>query len=239
MVAVYIIILCFSAALAAFSAARLAWRLSRLLNQSFAVPGGVFAALSSIAFLTVVGAPASVLVGALLVLGSGMAGRSGYLPPIAVWGVPLIATVLGLSSFHLPALGIPPAALACAILLGWFLVTVSAWRAPNAAIGGGIGFLLALLPLCMAPVLFPVPHSITLDAALIMSALGGLIAASRADARLAIARPALGFLLGWLIVVAALNGAWPAALVSALAWCAAIAYATLHPTSADPDALSP
>jgi hypothetical protein len=38
----------------------------------------------------------------------------------------------------------------------------------------------------------------------------------------------LALLLGWLMLAAAVHGAWVCSLVSVLAWCGAIAYATQY-----------
>jgi hypothetical protein len=56
----------------------------------------------------------------------------------------------------------------------------------------------------------------------------GLMAACRAGDQLAMARMPLALLLGWLMLAAAVHGAWVCSLVSVLAWCGAIAYATQY-----------
>ena len=237
MVLAYIIILLLSTVLTAWASLRVAHRLGALFNKPDFVPAGLFAVVSSIAFLTVVGAPAKLLVGAVLLVGVGLAYHQSFLPNIARWGVPFIAVMLGLSTITLPVVGhIPPVALLAAAMLVWFGLTLGAEYTPDDAKAGSIALIIALIPLMASPFVFHAPSHIALDAGLISAGLLGLLAAYRSNDLLGVARAPLTLLLGWLLLEAASHGAWVASIVSLLAWCGAIAYATQQNQPTGPDA---
>jgi hypothetical protein len=234
MVAVYIIILCFSTLFAAWVMSRASQRFAGLISREAAlIPVGVFAAVTVIAFMVVVAVPATVLVGALLLLAVSHAHARLYWPPVTYWGGLAIAVLLGLSGLHFPSIPhLPMAVLMGVAMIGWYAIAASGDHAPNDLPGGTLGFIAACVPLAAAPLFFA-PSSIALDSALILCALLGTLVAGRATDTLGGARMPLAYLLGWLMIEAALRGAWPCAVISILAWAAAIAYATLHRENRD------
>jgi len=236
MVIAYIIILLLSTSLTSWAALRVSHRLGTLFNKPDMVPAGLFAAVAIIAFLTVVAAPAKLLVGAILLIGLGLASGQSFLPPVARWGVPFIVVMLGVSTLTFPVIGhIPPLAVMAGAALGWLALTLGSTYAPDDAKIGSIGFIMALLPLVAASFAFHASSHIALDAGLMIAGLVGLTAAYCSGDLLGLGRAPLTLLLGWLMLSAATQGAWIPALVSLLAWGGAIAYATQQnqPTGSD------
>ncbi len=227
MVAVYIIILCLSTLFAAYAPLLLSARLGSIIGRETAlISAGVMAAIAAIAFMVVVAVPAMVLVGALLLLGLAAWQTHRGLPPMTYAGGVLIAVLLGCATLHLPAIThVPPAALIVASILGWYVLSATAKLAPEPLPGGTLAILFGTLPLLAAP-FFGAPSSIALDSALILSALLGALLTNLPEPRLGAARAPFAYLLAWLILQAALHGAWAPAAISTLAWCGAIAYGT-------------
>lgn len=239
MVSAYIVILCLSTFLAAWAAARIALRIIAMLRLSIDPPLGLFATVAAILFLTVVGVPAMVLVGAIiLVIGSVLAARHP-LPRTAQLGIPCIAVMLGHATLALPsALPLSPLAASAAIIVAWVGFTFSSRALPPSSRVGSLGIIACLAPMLAAPLLFPAPDWLAIDSLLIAAAFAGIAVIRPATPSLAMAYPSCAFLLFWLLLQAALHGAWPLALISLLAWILAIAYATLRPTVSGPHALS-
>ena len=227
MVTAYIIILLLSTALTAWAALRVMHRLGALFNTSDLVPAGLLAVVAILAFLTVVGAPAKLLVGAVLLVGLGLISNQRFLPKIARWGVPFIAVMLGLSTLTLPAIDkVPHAMVLAGAGVAWLAMVLGSNAGMDDAKTGSIAHIVTLLPLIASPFIFQTPSHVGLDAALIAAGLVGLLAAFRPGDVLGMARAPLALLLGWLMLEAASHGAWIAAIVSLLAWGGAIAYAT-------------
>lgn len=228
MVAVYILILCLSTLFAAYASLRISQRLGWLISrETVLVSAGMMAIVAAIAFMVVVAVPAMVLVGALLMLGLASLQSRDMLPPFAYWGGVGIAVLLGVATLHLPTIvHVPAIALIAAAALGWYGISATSHHAPDALPLGTLAILAAIIPLIAAPLL-GAPTSIAVDSALILSALLGALLANLPNPVLGVARAPFAYLLGWLMLQAALHGAWPAASISALAWGGAIAYATL------------
>ena len=227
MLIVYIIILLLSTALVSGMSLRLAHRVGGLFNTPDLVPAGFFTVIAMLAFLTVVTAPPALLVGVLVLVGFLLVRPPLFLLPMVRWAALIAVAMLGVSILIFPTIAmIPPLALmVCAgILLALFMG--SSFHAPDDAKTGAVAFIAALLPLLVSPLVFPTPHHIALDAGLMIAAWVGLMAAYRAGDRLGMARAPLALLLGWLMLATAVYGAWVCSLVSVLAWCGAIAYAT-------------
>ncbi|MES2984251.1 MAG: hypothetical protein V4735_03585 [Pseudomonadota bacterium] len=216
MISSYVIVLCLSAFFAAYAFTRTGMRIAVLLGVKSAVPEGIYALLAAIAFLVVVAAPATLLVSTLLLLGTGLIGLRNYLPPIARWGVPLLAALLSLSPSTMPAIAhVPQVFVQCLALVALFGLVMSATRLPDNLQQSGLGLLLALLPPTLAPLLFAsAPSFLALDAVLIAASLLGVLLARRQGGRLGLARAPLVLLLGWLMIQCVVHGAWPCALAS-------------------------
>ncbi len=237
MITSYLLILCLSAWLMAYLLLRLMDRLARLLKHPLAAaPAGVVALCSTLAFLVVAAAPAPVIVGALLLLGGQFLARQHYLPPVALWGIPLLAAALAASSVTLPAVaGAPPLLRVGVAALGLYTIALGGARLPSSLTLGAAGLLLTLLPLLAAPWL-GAPSFLALDVALIGSALLGALMACGGAASLGLARAPFGLLCGWLMLVAVSHGAWVPAAISLLVYAACIAYGLSRTDHDDPHA---
>lgn len=226
MVALYIPILCLSAWLAAYALLRVADRFYKLLGLRYALPAGAFVLLSVLAFLIVVAAPAPVIIGAILLAVMQM---KQILPPVAHWGVPLIAAMLAASTVHLPAIAnLPPLALQCLALVGIFGVTVAGHKLPDAFAPCGAGLMFALAPLIAATCL-GAHSSVALDVGLIASAILGAAMAAGPHATMGLARLPLALIAGWLMVEATAGTGYIAAALSLLIYAGVIALNATHP----------
>lgn len=177
--------------------------------------------IAMIAFLTVVSMPAGVLIAAIV-------GALAWLATRHAWA-PLLAMVL------LATLGVweSPGSWPASVPEIGFLVLAAAILAASlfAARGAVIALPMlgavsaaACLPLLIAPLVFADAHSsLSMDAAIILAALGGGIAVLP---RSALAAPLLVLPLAVLMAYGAIQamhyGAWPLGIVSLLIWLAGL-----------------
>ena len=228
MVLTYILILFVSSWFTAYALLRLAERMTVLLKQPQPIPAGVFALVAILAFLIVAAAPAPLIVGSLLLAGVGLLAERRNLPPIALWGTPLIAALLAFAATHGPEAGsLPPLATRSAGFLIPLALVLSARWMPNTVKPGSYVLIASVLPLIAAPFLGAPPY-IALDSGLIIAALLGMLMAAPAHANLGLARPAYALILGWLMVQALAHGVWIPAVISLLVYVTAIAYVLSH-----------
>lgn len=221
MVALYIPVLCISAWLAAYALLRVADRFYKLLGLRYALPAGIFVLLSTLAFLVVVAAPAPVIIGAILLACMQM---KHMLPPIAHWGVPLVAAMLTAATVPLPAIAnLPPMVLQCLALAGIFTITMAGYKLPDSFMPCSSGLLLTLLPLLAAPFL-GAHSSVALDVGLIASAILGAAMATGAHATMGLARLPLALITGWLMIEASAGTGFIAAAVSLLVYAGVITF---------------
>lgn len=234
MVASYILILCISAWFTAYALLRVAERVAVLVGQPMKMPAGLSGLVALLAFLVVVNAPGPMIVGALALTGMGLIGMRRYLPHIATWGVPLIATLMAVAASPLPEIeGLPPLLVRALALLIPFGLAMGGRMLPDAMKQGSGALLACLAPLMAAPLL-GAPSYLAIDAAIFAAALLGGIMAAGNDARLGLARAPMAFVLGWLIVQAGVHGAWMAAVASLLVYGGAIAYAVTQKSGKEP-----
>lgn len=224
MVTTYIVILCLSAALAGWAAVRLMRRFGPMAG--FRPRAGLATLLPAVGFLTVAGAPASVLVGAL-VLGLLFL----LLPerPVNIALVLLAASLLVMAGLKGPvaayAAHVPPMALYAAVAVLAYGLAGAAWFAAPKGVALPCGLLASLLPLAVAPLFEPAKASLAYDALILASAvLGVLLAGGRHFAFGAGSRMALGLLLAYLQLAALWQGAWIAALASFALWVATLGW---------------
>ena len=233
MITSYILILCLSVWLAVMALAYVGGRLHRVLKGATAFPDGISLLGPVLVFLVVVAASPSMLVGCALLAGAHLTRSGAHLPRIARFGTPIIASLLALSTLPIVAIGPVPATAVYAIAaLVMVAMLIMADRLPASVTLGGTGLLLSLLPLIAAP-LMGAPSYIALDIALVAS---GLLAAQMSaveGAQLRLARQPLVLILGWLMVEAALHGAWVPTMVSLLVYGAFVAYALSTPHDTD------
>lgn len=234
MVALYIPVLCLSAWLAAYALLRVTNRFYKLLGLRYALPAGVFVLVSTLAFLVIVAAPAPVIVGAMLLGGMQM---KRVLPPIAHWGLPLIAAMFAASTVHLPTIAhVPPMALQCLALIGIFAVTMAGHRLPDGFTPCSSSLLLTLAPLLAAPFL-GAHGSVALDVGLIASAILGAAMASGTHAAMGLARLPLALITGWLMVEATAGTGYIATALSLLVYGGVIAFGATRDDEAHDAAL--
>jgi hypothetical protein len=224
MVTTYILVICLSAWLIAFGMALVARRFVAVLGPKAVISPALCILLPMLSFLAVVAAPPAVLMAALvLLLYALVVGVRTVAVGVRV-AVPVMAAALAATNVTMPALANVPAAAMMGVAFLWLAATgVVSLRAPDQASGLTRGYLLALLPLIAAP-LMGAPSFIALDVAIIASCLLAGAMALPPYSPMAAARAPLGLILGWLILAAALGGAWLPALVSALAYAGSIAY---------------
>ena len=229
MVTSYILVLGVSAWLLAALLIYVSKRFGKLFGNPLLISPGFVLLLPLLGFLVVVAAPASMLVGCVLLAGSHLTRAGGFVPGIARWGVPLIAALLATAHVSPPVIGhLPPVALQLGALLLLFLYALAADRLPKQLAPMSLASLVCLLPLIAAPLL-GAPSFIALDALLLASVLLGANMAAIGTASAAIARQPIGLLLGWLCVTAATQGGWIPAVISLLLYGVSIAMHAKHP----------
>lgn len=224
MEAIYTAILTFSTLLAVTVFMRLRQRLAPLFGIA-ALPIGPLVVLPVIAFLMVIAAPPPLLVGALLLTLFGWISDLRGLSAKWLLGVFVAAALLATTGLHVEALmksvpvGIPP-----------MLAPLGAWLCFMALLGGevlvtgklaesALSILLALTPLSLAPLASAVPVSVSLDAALIGSALLALLFAAREESLAGHAlRWPLVLIMGLLILRTLASGGALFAAASTLIW---------------------
>lgn len=226
--AAYIVILCLSAALGAWGISYASMRAAAVLQEPMRVTHGTAALCVAVAFLVVVAAPPPVMTAALALLFAARSiQRLRYLT-FSRWVAPALAVGLGLTALTItpiPGFAVPNEALVLIAYAIWFGVTVSGEALPEPFLPTARTISLALLPLTGAYFL-GMPSWVSLDAALILSALAGAtIAAHHHAHHSGISRISFAFLTGWLMIEAALHNGWMLATASLLIWALAAAYA--------------
>lgn len=221
----YILVLCLSTGLAAWFVATAAGRTAAMLKQEQRLSHGTTTALSAIAFLVVVSAPSPVMVCALFLLLAGFLHAKHYYVKFFRFAAPVLAVALGLTGLAftpLPDLSVP--AIIGLAGLGWLVVTLSGEWLPENFTPTAFTVIAGLLPL-LASHWLNGPGWIALDVAIIIAALAGAVIAAGHHALSGIARIALAYLVGWLVLEAALHQAWIPALASLTIWFCALGYA--------------
>lgn len=231
MISSYILILCFSAWLSAYLLLRVNARFCAVVGPRAAVPPGVIALVSALAFLIVVAAPASMIVGALILTIAQIVALRHEIAAPARWAIYLLASAFAAASISFPTLaGIQPLALqalAGVVLLG---ISIAATRLPESLSASSLCLLVPTLPLLVAPLL-GAPSYVAIDVALIASALLGAAYATKIRGSIGLARQPFALILGWLVLETAARGAWIAAALSLLLYAGAFAYALVHEPS--------
>lgn len=228
MIVLYMVILCLSALIGAWVGVRVTRRIGPMLGG---LPGAGWCALiPATAFLIVVGAPAPVLVGALLLSGLLQFRAKKHDGVLVVAMLTLIVVLIGMTGLHptdvsylttMPSL----AALGVAGAL-WFCLAMSARFTSPSASTFAIAAMASLAVVAAAPIVVPTAHVLTLDAAIIASALAGILLAGSGSLAMGMAaRMGQGFLIAYLQVAAIWQGAWIAAIASIAIWLAAVGYA--------------
>jgi hypothetical protein len=219
MVFAYMLILLFSAALASWTAVRITRRVESLTGM-LPVPTGLFIVLSALGFMVIVAMPSRLMVGGLLLFAMGLAELRREPPLSARIGVPLIAILIGLSTFQLPSLhGIYSLGAWFCMASAWLAVTLSGHLLPDNARQGCGAIAMVLLPLAAAPLYTQVPSYLTLDCALLMAPLLGGVYAHRKGGHLGmLCRLPYAYLIGWLMLVALLHHAYISVILSATLW---------------------
>jgi hypothetical protein len=239
MIATYIFIICLSTGLASWAGLRLWQRVTPLLGDRYQ-QAGICALIPVIAFLIVVGAPASVLFFAFATLGIGLMvptmlqtieWRTGWVG---------VAVVVPLIFLHPPKAGlfgtVPLQAIYATSFAMWVAVMVSAAAAEKSLQGFGLSVVLACVPLAATPFLLHHASSVATDAAIIVSAwLGVIVAATSRQMTGAATQFAMAFLLGYLQLAAIWQGAWIAGVASMIVWVMAIVVAAMQRVKADND----
>ncbi len=229
MITSYIIVLALSGWLVAFLLTYVAKRFGKLFGNPLLISPGFVLLLPLLGFLVVVAAPATLLVGCLLLAGSHLTRASGHLPPIAQWGVPLITAILVATHLTLPVIPrVPPLALDAAAMFVLFAYAWSAEHLPARLAPASMPVLAAALPLIATP-FFGAPSFIAVDIVILASILLGTNMVAAGNASVAIARQPFGLILGWLTVVAATHGAPIPAAVSVLVYGACLARSFAQP----------
>lgn len=228
MMGIYTAILAFSSYLASYLGARTIWRLARsggfpMTYAQLPVP------LAMIGFLTVVSMATGVLIAALLVAVMGavqkpdlpVTARTNLLPLI---GAMLLATVgvwesPGQWPASVPVIGF--------LLLAALLFAASLFATRTAEMSMPVlsaVTLAALLPLMLAPLLYPGVHgSMALDSAIVLAALlGGLIVLPETLASAAFVRLPLSLFVAYGAIQAMHYGAWPLGIVAFMVWLAGV-----------------
>jgi hypothetical protein len=213
MITVYIFILTFSAWLGAYGLLKVGQRITLLISRTLRLPAGLFALACVTLFLVVVGAPASLLVGVILLALFHFMNTLYYLPKLAQWGIPFLAALLAVGGGGVPVVaGLPQPLVQAAMLALLMAIVWGSARTPTELAPASAGWLACLFPVLLAP-LFGAPSFLALDSALIAAALLGALMAAPADARMSIARAPFALLIGWLMLQPAAHGvAWASAL---------------------------
>ena len=231
MITSYILVLGISALLTVMGLTYVAARLGQLMGNPNLIPAGLALLLPILGFLAVVAAPAPMLIGGMLLIGAYLVRPAGYLPPIARWGVPLVAALLTLSTITLPTIAhVPPVVFLLAAMTFIFAITFAADFTPEPFAPASTGMLICLLPLIAASLL-GAPSFIAVDIVIIASAILGASILMKENS-IAIARQPIALITGWLIVTAAAHGAWLPASISLLVYGGTIAYAMTRNHSA-------
>lgn len=180
------------------------------------------ACTTALAFLGVVGVPAGLVIGCILLLIAGIREET-YALRVNRRAL-IVAVAIAFGMVGLPPMpefsDLPPVALLAGGALAWGVLTFSGALFSHAFHHSVPALLLAMLPLGAAP-LIGGPNHLPLDVALIACAF--LPIAARTHSAAAIRHP-LMFLCGWLMLSAVLHGAWIPAALSLLASFAAVAY---------------
>ena len=226
MIAVYIFIICFSAGLAAWAGLRLWQRVKPLLGNPQGHSGSC-AVLPVIAFLIVVGAPASVLLGALASLLIVM------LNPHAMQSVTMrivwAAAMVGLALIFITPpqaklFGVVPLPVLYGASFVIWVGVIFAWvQTAKPLQSFALIVIFTCLPLAFTPLLIHKTSSVATDAAIIASAwLGALLVAKFHDMSGIAAQLAMAVILGYLQITAIWQGAWIAGGLSIAVWLGAI-----------------
>lgn len=237
MAAVYILLLAFSAAFAAWASLRISRRLEVMLGTSV-IPAGLFAVLSAIGFLIIVAMPSPVAVAALLLVLQSSYSVRHPMPVYAQFGVPLIAVLMGLSALHLPAItGLPTWALYAGAAALWLLTTLMASRLPDTPREGSLAMSFILFPLAASSLFGETPVFLALDALLLLAPLAGIVFARQSSSTLGLpCRQPYGFILGWMLVVALAHHAYVGAGLSIGFYLAVVLVGLVRKPSASFDA---
>lgn len=238
MVSTYILILCLSAALAAFTALRMAGRLASM-SAAAAPPAGLFVALSAIGFLIIVTLPSLVVAGSLLMLALFALGPRLGATGVTYLSVPLVAAVLGITSLPLAGLftAVPDwlgyaLAVAC-----WAVLSVAGGWLPATPVQGHGAVLALLLPLAAAPFYSSAPDYLSLDAALLIAPLiGADIAARRLIALDALYFAPTVYVAGWMMLQCLSHHSFTAPALSLAALVVALLLRFLQPSPPMPHA---
>ncbi len=225
MLTAYIFILTFSAWLAAYGLLRVAQRLMRMTSAPLRLSEGGFALVCAILFLVVVGAPAAMLVGVILLALHHLVNTRYYLPRLAVRGIPFLAVVMAVGSGTVPAvIGVPQPLIQALMVAILFAIIWLSPRTPSDLAGASIGWLGGLFPTLLAP-LWGAPSFLAIDSALIAAALLGALMAAPHHASSGVARAPFALLIGWLMLAPAAHGFLIFSILSMLIYGAALAYA--------------
>lgn len=220
----YIIILAISSGLCAWGIAFGATRAAAILQQPPKCSHGTAATLTAIAFLVVVAAPPPVMVGSLFLLVVGLLHARHAYPRFCRWVAPALAVAFGLTGLAFtPLPDLPVTAIIGLTGLGWLLMTYSGEALSEEFFPTTLVTVGALTPL-LASSWFGGPTWIALDVALMISAFAGALIALGHPALSGIARSAIAYLTGWMIVEAALHNAWIPAAASLTVWMLAAIY---------------
>ena len=224
--AFYSVILPCSALLVAWALARGMILFSRASGIAAPLTPGAIALLITLGFLIVVSAPPALLTACSAILILGIYAARFPTSALAQQGLLLLAVIAAVLHWSFPPLfGLPPFAVMGIAALLWYGMTLSGTFLPNTPPAATLTLLPALLPLILAPVIWQAPGYFALDATVWLAACLGVWMAYPMFAASEPAGRASAFLLGGLLLLAALNGVWIAALISLLAWGATLAYA--------------
>ncbi len=227
MLMVYTLILCVSALLMAWAAVRVARRVLPMLGLPVRVGACVLVPATS--FLMVLGAPAPMLMGAILifvVLTMRARRHDVVLVPVLLM---LAAVLIGMTGLHAPTAtylsALPAVSVSAAAGLLWFCLTGSAMFASASARMFLYGTLASVAVLGGAPLLVPATLPIAQDAAIFGCALLGVLLAGGGGFSIGLAgRLGVGFILAYLQLAALWQGAWVAGLASIAVWVVAIGW---------------
>lgn len=231
MILVYMVILCLTAFLGAWAGVRVMRRLAPMIGVAPGIGWCMF--LPALGLLIVAGAPAPVLVaatGLALWLRWRAARPDGIVALVLAVTAAILIGLTGLTPATAPYLStVPPlAALAMAGMTWWVLALASWGMGHRTAMVAG-GSLAALAALAMAPLMVPAASALTLDAAILASAVAGVVlAGGRYYPSTLPPRMGLGLLIGYLQIAAIWQGAWVAAATSSAVWLLAAGWAWMQ-----------
>lgn len=214
---IYTIVLILSCAISAAAFLRAHRQLAPVFGLDPTHVGGIVIA-PALGFFVVVATPAQAIIGAMMLTALGWWDDHRGVGRQLGLVLTLLACSIGIDGLPVPVfhpLPIPLAVLA--IWLAWWGLTFTAEKLPRNLISCMLVAALALLPLAAAPVFTHAPHSLSLDIAMLGSAmLGALFIVNRQyEATLALRLP-LVYIIGYGIFRAIIGGAWPFALASLL-----------------------